>query len=143
MSNKASLKLPTRYANAKTFSFGDSAALNEELLALVLSGKKTATCGALRDFGDGPDQEAMPVQGRVDIALDNRKKPSCALETIGVSICRFDEVAEDFALAEGEGNFTEWRKGHIAFFQRNGGWSPDMELVCERFKLVEVFHNDQ
>lgn len=131
--------LPAKYTNAKTFSFGDSAALNEQLLALVLSGKKTATCGALRDFGDGPDQEAMPVKGRIDIALDSHGNPSCALETTEVSICRFDDVSEDFALAEGEGDFADWRKGHIAFFERNGGWSPDMELVCERFKLVEVF----
>jgi hypothetical protein len=26
----------------------------------------------------------------------------------------------------------------VAYFERNGGWSEDLELVCERFKLVEV-----
>lgn len=132
-------RLPSKYANAKTFSFGDSAALNEELLSLVLSGEKTATCGALRDFDDAPDQEAMPVENRIDIALDKHGHPACALQTTEVSIYRFDDVPEDFALAEGEGDFATWRQGHIAFFERNGGWSPDMELVCERFKLVEVF----
>jgi uncharacterized protein YhfF len=30
----------------KTFAFGDSPALADELLALVLAGKKTATCWA-------------------------------------------------------------------------------------------------
>ena len=42
------------------------------------------------------------------------------------------------ALAEGEGDFDSWKQGHIAFFTRNGGFDPDMMLVCERFKLVEV-----
>ncbi len=27
---------------------------------------------------------------------------------------------------------------HIAFFTRNVGFDPEMELVCERFRLVEV-----
>jgi hypothetical protein len=35
------------YAGAVTFSFGDNPALADELLALVLAGRKTATCGAL------------------------------------------------------------------------------------------------
>jgi uncharacterized protein YhfF len=38
-----------------TFSFGDSPAMADELLALVLAGTKTATCGARRDFGPGKD----------------------------------------------------------------------------------------
>ena len=42
------------------------------------------------------------------------------------------------ALAEGEGDFEEWKRGHIAYFTRNGGYDPDMLLVCERFRLIEV-----
>ena len=52
---------------------------------------------------------------------------------------RFDEVPEDFALAEGEGTFDDWKLGHERFFRRNGGFSPDMMLLCERFEVVEVF----
>ena len=36
-----------RYASAVTFSFGDTPELKNELLALVLDGRKTATCAAL------------------------------------------------------------------------------------------------
>ena len=32
-----------------------------------------------------------------------------------------------------------WRTSHEAYFARNGGFSPDMWLVCERFTLVEAF----
>jgi uncharacterized protein YhfF len=60
------------------------------------------------------------------------------IETVSLERRRFADVPEDFALAEGEGDFAAWRAGHVAYFERNGGWSEDLELVCERFKLVEV-----
>lgn len=119
------------------FTFGDSRALNAELLALVRAGRKTATCGALSDFAAGGEE--MPVVGRRDLALDWDGKPALLIETTEVTIRRFRDVPEDFALAEGEGSFDDWKQGHIAFFTRNGGFSPDMMLVCERFRLVEDY----
>lgn len=130
------MTLPPHYANAVTFSFGDSPELNEELLALVLSGKKTATCGALRDYGDG--KEAMPVVGRRDVVLNGAGEPAAVIETLSTEIKRFDDVGPEFSDLEGEGPYAKWRAEHEAYFARNGGFSPDMELVCERFKLVEV-----
>jgi uncharacterized protein YhfF len=126
------------YASAVTFSFGDSPQMADELLALVIAGTKTATCGALRDFG--PGKEAMPVVGRRDIVLDGQGRRAAVIETLEVAIRRFDEMDESFAYDEGEGfrTLADWREGHQAFFERNGGFSPDMELVCERFKLIEV-----
>ena len=51
----------------------------------------------------------------------------------------FHRVPEDFALAEGENDTLEgWREDHQRYFERNGGWSADMMLVCERFRVVEV-----
>jgi uncharacterized protein YhfF len=47
-------------------------------------------------------------------------------------------VDADFALAEGEDtSLAGWQAGHRADFERNGGWTSDMELVCKRFALVE------
>ncbi|MEO1277180.1 MAG: ASCH domain-containing protein, partial [Pseudomonadota bacterium] len=44
------------------------------------------------------------------------------------------------ALAEGENDSLEgWRADHRAYFERNGGWSPDMMLLCERFRVIEDF----
>lgn len=125
-----------------TFSFGDSPEMADELLALVIAGKKTATCGALRDFG--AQGEPLPVVGRRDTVLDGRGRPAAVIETLEVSYCRFDEVDERFAEDEGEGlrTLADWRAGHRAYFERNGGWSEDMELVCERFRLVEVLDRE-
>lgn len=57
-------------------------------------------------------------------------------------IQRFDEVDEAFAVAEGEGPYDVWRSEHIAYFDRNGGYAPDLLLVCERFRVVEVFERE-
>lgn len=118
------------------WSFGDSPALADGLLALVIAGKKTASCGAVRDYiAEGTP---IPTAGRQDIVLDGAERPAALIEYTEVTRRRFGDVPEDFALAEGEGDYAEWRAGHMAYFERNGGWSADLELVCERFHLIEV-----
>ncbi len=98
------------------FKFGDSHALCDRLLELVRSGVKAASCGA----------------------LDWDGKPALLIETTEVVLQRFCDVPEDFALAEGESDFDDWKRGHIAYFTRNGGYDPKMMLVCARFRLIEV-----
>jgi len=117
------------------FSFGDSPELADRLLALVLAGKKTATCGALRDFG--PD-EPMPEIGRRDIVLNGAGEEACVIETLSVETLSFDAIPASFTDREGEGPYAEWRAGHEAYFARNGGFAPDMAVVCETFRLVSV-----
>ncbi|WP_170400338.1 ASCH domain-containing protein [Ruegeria arenilitoris] len=125
-----------RYPGAQTFKFGDSAKMSAELLSLVRAGRKTATCGALRDYPDGSPE--TPVVGRRDIALEWDESPALVIETVDVSVCRFCDMTEDFALAEGENETLEgWREDHRRYFERNGGFDPEMELLCERFRLIE------
>ena len=128
--------LPPPYQDAITFSFGDSPALADELLGLVLAGKKTATCGALRDYGAGG--EPMPEVGRRDVVLNGSGEPAAVIETLAVETRRFDDVRPEFTDREGEGPYAQWREGHERYFSRNGGFSPDMSIVCETFRLVEV-----
>ncbi|WP_170569016.1 ASCH domain-containing protein [Ruegeria atlantica] len=129
-------RIKARYPEAQTFKLGDSQTLCDELLTLVRSGAKTATCGALRDFPEGSAD--MPKPGRRDIALEWDGRPALVIETVDVSIRRFCDVTEDFALAEGENDTLDgWRDGHRRYFERNGGFDPKMELVCERFHLIE------
>jgi uncharacterized protein YhfF len=121
-----------------TFTFGDSEALCNELLALVRSGRKTATCEALRAFGLGG--EPMPEVGCRDTALNWDGTPALVIETLEVTQRRFCDVDEGFALAEGENEDLDgWQRDHRAYFERNGGYDPEMMLVCERFRLVEDY----
>lgn len=134
-----------RYPGAETFAFGgqDSEELCEWLLCLIREGKKSATCGALRDFGQGREidgMEAFPTVGRCDIALNWDGTPAMVIRTVAVETKLFCDVEEEFALAEGEDETLEgWQEGHRTYFERNGGWSPDMMVVCERFEVIEDF----
>ena len=120
---------------ATTFTFGDGPDLCAHLLALVRQGRKTATCGALRDYTHG--SETMPLVGRQDVALNWDGTPALLIETTEVTTRRFCDVDESFALAEGENDSLDgWVADHRAYFERNGGWQPDMVLVCERFRLI-------
>lgn len=56
-----------------------------------------------------------------------------------------NEVPEEFAIAEGEGDRTYryWKDAHVNFFTKELNeirreFSEDMLLVCERFKLIDV-----
>lgn len=117
------------------FTYGDGPDLCARLLDLVRQGRKTATCGALRDYTEGG--EALPVVGRQDIALNWDGTPALIIETLHLTITRFCDVDEAFALAEGENDSLDgWRADHRTYFERNGGFDPQMELVCERFRLI-------
>lgn len=125
------------YADAVTFSFGDSPEMADELLALVLAGTKTATSCALAGYG--PGGEAMPAVGRRDVVLDGNGRRAAVIETLEVELRRFAEVDALFARDEGEGDRTLafWRDAHRSYLERNGGFSTDVQLVCEGFRLVE------
>ena len=128
--------LLTKYPDAVTFRFGDSDAMNRELIALVRAGKKRATMGRLSDFG--PGKEAKPVVGRCDIVTHWDGTPAAVVRTTHVEELPLNEITEDFALAEGESEtYEEWYDDHRRYFERNGGWAPDMMMICERFEVVE------
>ena len=118
----------------ESFSFGDSPELADELLDLVLEGKKTATTWAASTGLKGTEV------GKQMIVKDGNGQPRAILETIELIKRPFKEVDVSFAYEEGEGDRTlaNWRKDHIQYFTREGTYSEDMEVYCERFKLIEI-----
>ena len=116
----------------ETFSFGDSPALADELAVLVLAGIKTATCWAAVD---GLKTEP----GTLMVMLDGNGRPLAIIETVELTLRRFDEVDASFAYDEGEDDRTlnSWREGHRRYFTRSRQFSPDMMVHCERFRIVE------
>jgi hypothetical protein len=78
--------------------------------------------------------------GLLTVVLDGQGRPLAITETTEVRILAFNQVDEQFAREEGEGDRTLawWRQAHWSYFQRTLpriGRSPaeDMPLVCERF----------
>jgi len=123
---------------AETFRFGDTPELCAEIIALVRSGAKTATCEAASAFGAGGD--AWPEVGRRDIALNWDGTPAVMIETAEVTTRRFEDMDDEFVAAQGEfRDLDHWRAAYEAYFRRNGAFAPDMKLMCERFTLIEDY----
>jgi uncharacterized protein YhfF len=125
---------PEAYRALRSFAFGDSPRLADELLELVLKGEKTATCST----EDEPD---ISRPGERWIVRDGSGTPRCVIETVEVTFCRYLEVDAAFAHDEGEGDrsLAYWRSAHRRYFGRLGRFSEDMMLMCERFRVVEIF----
>ena len=137
--------LPTNSPyHTKTYSeggYGDSPELMNELIQLVLIGKKTATCGSLWEWE--AEGKPLPKTGDIWVELDGSGNPVCITETVEVTIRKYNEVDPDFAREEGEGNLSldYWREAHKNYFSRvlrkmGKEFSEDMPLVCERFRVV-------
>lgn len=129
----------------ESWAFGDSPEMADKLLQLVLSGKKTATCGSLWDYEFHNDP--LPKEENFEIVLDGKGKPACKIKNVSVRIINFNEVDEAFAISEGEGDLSlnSWREMHENFFKRGlpiigRKFSEDMPLVCVNFELVETFN---
>ncbi len=118
----------------ESFTFGDGPELADQLLALVLAGRKTATCWAAAEGLKGVDV------GKTMVCKDSTGASRAVLETLEITQRRFDEVDAAFAHDEGEDDRTleSCRAAHQRYFTRNGGFAPDMLLNCERFRLVEI-----
>jgi uncharacterized protein YhfF len=117
----------------ETFSFGDNPELADELAALVLAGRKTATCWAAA-------QGLLTEIGKWMVMLDGTGRPRAVIETVELVQRGFGQVDAPFAYDEGEGDRTlaHWRRAHETYFSRLGQFAPDMKLWCERFRVVEV-----
>jgi len=125
--------IPEKYRSLRSFAFGDGPALADELLELVMSGTKTATCST-------EDEPNISKPCERWIVLDGRGNPRCVIESIEVSFRRYGDVDASFAHDEGEGDrsLAYWREAHRRYFGRSGKFSDDMMLMCERFRLVEI-----
>jgi uncharacterized protein YhfF len=122
------------------WAFGATPEQADELLALVLSGIKTATAGALWDY-EAEDEE-LPTPGTLGIVTDGRGVPHALVVTTRVEIVPFDEVSAEHAYLEGEGDrsLATWREVHEGFFTEHAvhsrGFSRDMPVVLQRFAVL-------
>jgi uncharacterized protein YhfF len=112
----------------EVWSFYDST-----LFDLVKSGVKTATC-YLSSGEDFVDKFSI---------LKSNTGEELNLETEAVFELLFDEVTEEMARLEGEGDLSleYWRKAHFDFFnnelkQCGKSFTNDTKIIFEIFKVV-------
>ena len=123
------------------YGFGDNPRLMDELLILILTGKKTAATTLVREMELEGTPE--PRRGEYSIILDGSEKPRAIIQTLSIRRLRFCEVDKEHAHWEGEGNRTlkSYRRNHIDYYRRRGEalgfkFSKKMEVLLERFKLI-------
>jgi uncharacterized protein YhfF len=122
--------------------WGDGPALADELGTLIAQGRKTATCSALWEWQ--AEGNPIPEPGLITVVLDGRGEPLCIVETVEVTVRKYNEVDAAFADDEGEGDLSlsYWREAHKNYFSRvlpgktDKEFSEDMPLVCERFRVI-------
>lgn len=120
------------------WQFGDDL---DNLANLVLDGIKTATASAYELYEE--DDEPLPQEGTYDVILDSQNQAVCIIKITKVSIVPFEDVSEDHAYKEGEGDKTlaYWRQVHRDFFEpyfKECGkiFCSDSPLVLEEFEKV-------
>jgi uncharacterized protein YhfF len=125
----------------QVWHFGDSRELANQLCELVLQGKKKAT--ACPVWEADLDPENAPVLDGYSVITDFDGTPKCIIKTTEIRILPFDEVDEEFAADEGEGDQSLgfWRQVHWDYFTRKckemgKEASLTMLVVCERFNVV-------
>jgi uncharacterized protein YhfF len=116
------------------WSFGDTPELADELLRLVLAGTKTAAASALWEFD--ADDEPLPEVGVLSNVLDSTGHPHALIRTTDVRVVAFDEVGEEHAFLEGEGDrsLAHWRRAHEHYLV--DGQDGSMPVVLERFAVL-------
>ena len=132
--------LPPETAYKEAFSFETSEYWANELLRLVLAGKKRATSSSLLAYEK--EGEALPRPGEFSIVTDWAGEPRCVIETTAVQIIPFNQMTFDIVRREGEDECLEtWQAGHRRFFledakQLGYTFTEDMPVVFEDFRVV-------
>ena len=120
------------------FAFGDSPEMADELLALVLSGKKTATVSVILE------SDQKPNVGDLSQVLDGRGNPACVIKTVHLETVKFCDLTWDMVKLEGEDEtFEQWKAGNIRYWTRDAArrgytFNDQTPITFERFEVVEV-----
>ena len=124
----------------EAFHFELTEDLANELLSLVLEGKKKATSSSFKSYEK--EGSNLPKIGDLSIVTDWDGNPRCIIETKNITIIPFKDITYDICSREGEDDSLEsWREGHIRFFSNEGKeigyeFTEDMLVVFEDFEVI-------
>ncbi|MFN3450049.1 MAG: ASCH domain-containing protein [Roseococcus sp.] len=121
--------------------FGGAPPLADDLLALVLGGRKRATAMFERDIT--VKGEPAPRIGGQAVVVDGQARPRAVYRTVEVRHGALDSVDDAFAWDEGEGGRTraDWLDAHRRHFARQAAredvaMHDGIAVIFERFTLV-------
>ncbi len=122
----------------QAWSFGEA---QDKLAELVLQKIKTATCSAYDLYQI--DNEPLPQVGDYSVILNSSDQAVCIIKTSRVYVTEFNQVLEEHAFKEGEGDrsLEYWRKVHESFLINelasvNIAFNENTKVVCEEFEVV-------
>lgn len=113
----------------KNWSFGMD---NDNLVNLVLSGKKVATTCLYK-------KQNIPTIGEESIIHFDNEKDACVVRTKQYCVLKFKDMTEDLARLEGEGDLSleYWRRVHIEFFKSfYKEFNDETEIIFEIFEVT-------
>lgn len=112
-----------------------------ELADLTIRGIKRATAGLKKSYE--LDNEPLPKERDLNIVTYYDGTAACIIEVTNVKVVPFNEISEEDARVEGEGDgsLAYWREGHIKFFSEeakanNYEFRENDLVVFMTFKVV-------
>ena len=124
-----------------TFSDPKYSTKTDYISGLAAQGVKRGTCHMALDFEVNGVIRRKP--GDHWVVLDSKNAPLAVVRVTKVEVKPFNQIGEDFAKVEneGDGTFKYWYDGHLGYFQRQcAGWGKEWRMdapcVCESFELV-------
>ena len=124
----------------ESFHFDLTEKWANELLRLVLEGKKRATSSSLTCYE--LEGARVPAPGDLSIVTDWAGEPHCVIETTQVDILPFRDMTFALCRLEGEDDCLDsWRRSHINFFTAEGHeagyvFTEDMPVIFEQFRVI-------
>ena len=126
----------------EAWSFGGEDSMADDLLDLVLQGRKFGTASAYDEYVAENALEELPKIGDYSVLLRSNGEAACVIRNSDVYVRPFEEVPPFHAYAEGEADRSlgSWKEIHTKFF------SPSLEtigkplnakslIVCEKFAV--------
>jgi len=125
----------------ETWYFCDNEKDADELAKLVLAGQKRGTTSCLEVMIQ--EGEPVPKPGDYSVVTDWKGVAVCVIKDEKVSVVPFDQVTEEFAAIEGEGDgsLEYWKKVHHAALSREMSstglvFHEETPVICEEFSVV-------
>jgi len=111
----------TRVNGLRTIEFGNPGESRSNLISLILDGNKRATAGTL-EWDYVAEGEPIEFVGEQLAVLDNENRQVATIQVTRVEVKRFEDVPDEFALAEAEGDLSgnDFRASHLDFWSKLG-----------------------